>query len=74
MNNSPAIVDLQPVARNEDEQHDDADTDQDRRQQDHRGPFVHQFADIRLSYPGPIHEGVFTEADESEDRVDGVLL
>ena len=65
---------LESVPRHEYEQHDDTNSCQDRKEQDHQSPLVHQLADIRLSYPGPIHEGIFAEARKSEDGVDGVLL
>lgn len=48
---SPSLVNLESMPWHEYEQHDNADTNQDRRQQDHGSPSIHQFADIRLSDP-----------------------
>ena len=56
------------------EKYNQAYTDEDGHQQHHDGTLVHEFADVRFFDPGPIHEGVFTEASKGEDGINGVLL
>ena len=68
------IIDLELMSRHKDEQHNHTNTNQDRAQQDHGSPLGHQFANIRFPDARPVHERVFTQTDESEDGVDGVLL
>ena len=62
------------VAWHEYEKYNQAYTDEDGHQQHHDGTLVHEFADVRFSDPGPIHEGVFAEASKGEDGINGVLL
>jgi len=70
-----ALVDhSESVSRHEDEEHNQADADQHCKEQDHQGSLVHELANVGFADARPVHEGIFAEACESEDRVDGVLL
>lgn len=62
------------MSRHKNKQHNNANPNEDSTQQDHRGPLIHQFADIRFPDARPVHERVLAQADESEHGVDGVLL
>ena len=65
---------LQSLPRNEDEENTENCIDQDRETEDHQGTLVEQLSNIRFLDAREAHEGVFTEAGESEDRVEGVLV
>ena len=68
------VVELEPLSWDENEEYNQANTDEDRDEQDHYGTLIHELADVGFSDAGPVHEGVLAEAGKGEDRIDGVLM
>lgn len=64
----------QPRSRHEDEEDDEGDADEDGAEEDHEGALVHELPNVGLADPAPVHEGVFAESRQGEDRVDAILL
>ncbi len=62
------------MSRHEDEKYDQAHPDQHGEEQDHHCAFVHKLSDVGFSDARPVHEGIFAEPGQGENRVDRVLL
>ena len=62
------------MTRYKNKQHNEADSYQDGKEQNHQGASVHQLPNVRFLDVRPVHECVFAETCQRKDRINRVLL
>lgn len=65
---------LQPFAWDKDEEHTKCCNNQESDRKDHDGPFDEELTNVRFTDSREIERRVLAQADESKDRIQGVLV
>jgi len=70
----PGAGGLEMCTRYKDEEDTERHRNSSENEEGHRRPRAEQFSDEWLSNSGPIHEGIFAEAEEGHNKVELVLV